>query len=133
MRHKIRATIAGVAAAGLLGAGAVAFTMESAGAHERWAQASLRSADGTRLGSVSFADDRDSDDTAVTIWLRNTVAVEAFHGIHIHANDTAAERQRLHRGPDSRRRRGSSPPTATGRRMPPRCTLTTPVTCRACS
>ena len=90
MSHKIRATIAGVAAAGLLGAGAVAFTMESAGAHERWAQASLRSADGTRLGSVSFADDRDSDDTAVTIWLRHTVAVEAFHGIHIHANDTAA-------------------------------------------
>jgi Cu-Zn family superoxide dismutase len=90
MRHKIRATIAGVAAAGLFGAGAVAFTAESAGAHERWAQASLRSADGTRLGSVSFAGDRDSDDTAVTIWLRNTAAVEAFHGIHIHANDTTA-------------------------------------------
>ena len=90
MRNKIRATIAGVAAAGLFGAGAVAFTAESAGAHERWAQASLRSADGTRLGSVSFAKDRDSDDTAVTIWLRKTAAVEAFHGIHIHANDTTA-------------------------------------------
>lgn len=87
MHHKIRATIAGVAAAGLFGVGAVALAAESAGAHERWAQASLRSADGTRLGSVSFANDRDSDDTAVTIWLRNTAAVEAFHGIHIHAND----------------------------------------------
>lgn len=90
MRNKIRATIAGVAAAGLFGAAAVAFTAETAGAHERWAQASLRSADGTRLGSVSFADDHDSDFTAVTIWLRNAAAVEAFHGIHIHANDTTA-------------------------------------------
>jgi superoxide dismutase, Cu-Zn family len=89
MRHKIRATIAGITAVGLFGVGAVALAAESAGAHERWAQARLRSADGTRLGSVAFAKD-DSGDTAVTIWLRKTVAVESFHGIHIHANDTSA-------------------------------------------
>jgi Cu-Zn family superoxide dismutase len=90
MHHRLRATIAALAAAGLLGGVAVAVTAESAGAHEPWAEARLRAADGTRLGSVTFADDRNSNGTAVTVWLRKTVAVEAFHGLHIHANDMTA-------------------------------------------
>jgi Cu-Zn family superoxide dismutase len=90
MHKKLRATLAGIAAAGLLGGIAVATTAETAGAHERWARASLRSADGTRLGNVSFTDDQHSDGTSVTVWLRKASAVDSFHGIHIHANDTSA-------------------------------------------
>jgi Cu-Zn family superoxide dismutase len=86
---KRRAAVAAIAAASLAAGIAVMASAESASAHGRWAEARLRSADGTRIGSVSFADDRSSDGTAVTVWLRKTVAVDAFHGLHIHANDTA--------------------------------------------
>jgi Cu-Zn family superoxide dismutase len=89
MHRKIRVAIAGIAAAGLVGA-AVVTTVDSAGAHETWARAALRSADGTRLGTVSFSDDRHSDDTSVKVWLREASTVSSFHGIHIHANDTSA-------------------------------------------
>jgi Cu-Zn family superoxide dismutase len=87
---KGRAVLAGLVAACLAAGVTVATTAGSAGAHGRWAEARLRGPDGTRLGSVSFADDRHSDDTAVTVWLRRTAAVAVFHGLHIHANDTAA-------------------------------------------
>jgi Cu-Zn family superoxide dismutase len=81
---------AGVVAAALAAGIAVAASVGTASAHGRWAEARLRAADGTRLGSVSFADDRYSDGTAVTVWLRRAAAVDAFHGLHIHANDTTA-------------------------------------------
>src|SRR5262245_52067865 len=81
---KRRAALAGVVAATLAVGIAVVASTGTASAHGRWAEARLRSADGTRLGSVSFADDRDSGGTAVTAWLRRTTAVDAFHGLHIH-------------------------------------------------
>ena len=92
MLKTIRVSIASLAAAGLVGAAAVATTTGTAAAHESWARASLRSADGTRIGTVAFADDESSDQTAVTVRLRNAAgtALEAFHGLHIHANDNTA-------------------------------------------
>ena len=62
----------------------------TASAHGRWARATLRSADGTRIGTVEFGGDRHSDSTEVTVHLRRAGALTAFHGLHIHANDTAA-------------------------------------------
>lgn len=88
--NKIGIVLAGLTAASLAAGVAVFAGAGTASAHGRWAEARLRSADGTRLGSVSFADDRDSEGTAVTVWLRRTAGVEAFHGLHIHANDTTA-------------------------------------------
>ena len=134
MRNKIRATIAGVAAAGLFGAGAVAFTAPSrpaptngglkprSGAPTAPASAPSRSRTTatrtTRPSPSGYArpprSRRSTASTSTPTTRRRTV--------------TAASRIR-----PSRRRRGSSPPTATGRRTRPSCTATTPVTCRACS
>jgi Cu-Zn family superoxide dismutase len=86
MHIKIRASIAAIAAVGTLGVTAVAITSGDAGASNPWARASLRSADGSRIGSVSFATGR-SGRTEVTVKLRNAAAANAFHGLHIHAND----------------------------------------------
>jgi len=88
MHTKIRATLAAVAAVGTLGVTAVAITTGGAGANNPWASAPLRTADGTRAGSVSFRD-HPSGRTEVTVRLRSVVAVEAFHGLHIHANDVS--------------------------------------------
>jgi len=90
MQRKLRAGFTAVLAATSIGAAAVIVTTESAGAHDRWAKASLRSASGTRLGTVSFAGDRHSRHTEVTVQLRRAGALETFHGLHIHANDTSA-------------------------------------------
>ena len=86
MPSTIRTTITALVAAGALGVAAVATTTGTAAAHDRWARASLRSADGGKIGSVSFYDD-DPGRTAVSIRLRDATGVEAFHGLHIHAND----------------------------------------------
>jgi Cu-Zn family superoxide dismutase len=73
-----------------LSAAAVALTAGAAAAHEPWASATLRSADGSRVGTVVFSDHRPSDRTEVTVHLRRAAGINAFHGIHIHANDVAA-------------------------------------------
>jgi len=85
----IRAMIGTVGTAGVLGAVAVLSTTGAAGAHERWAEATLRSADGTRVGSVVFSDERHSDETEVTVHLRRASSLTGFHGLHIHANDVS--------------------------------------------
>jgi superoxide dismutase, Cu-Zn family len=90
MKHQVRTGIAATAVAAALGVVALAGGTDAAGAHEQWARASLRAADGSRLGSVSFTGDRHSGHTEVTVQLRNAGAAEAFHGLHIHANDTSA-------------------------------------------
>ena len=92
MLRKLRVSIAGLAAAGLVAAAAVATTTETAGAHEPWARSQLRSADGSRIGTVAFSDDGFSDHTLVTVRLRGaaSTALDAFHGLHIHANDVSA-------------------------------------------
>lgn len=89
MKQQIRAGLVALAAAATLGALAVAAGTDSAGAHDQWARASLRGADGTRLGTVTFSGDRHSDQTEVTVQLRRAGALETFHGLHIHANDTS--------------------------------------------
>jgi superoxide dismutase, Cu-Zn family len=91
MFTKIRVGIAGIAVIGLAGAAAVAAGTTTAAAHRPWASASLRGADGTRIGNVAFTDGS-VHRTQVTVRLRNSTgtAVDAFHGLHIHANDTAA-------------------------------------------
>jgi len=89
MKHRIRAAISVLAAAGAIGAVAVTTSGGTAGAHERWAKASLRGADGTRVGGVAFTGDHHSDHTQVTVTLWRAGDLEAFHGLHIHANDTA--------------------------------------------
>ena len=88
MQHTIRAAIGIAAAASAIGAVAVATSTGTAGAHEQWAQASLRGPDGTRLGRVAFTGDRHSHHTQVMVTLWRAGTVEAFHGLHIHANDT---------------------------------------------
>ena len=86
---KLRAMLGVLTAAGLLAAIAVVSSTGAAGAHERWAQATLRIADGTRVGSVAFADERHSDETEITVrvWRASTLA--GFHGLHIHATDVS--------------------------------------------
>jgi superoxide dismutase, Cu-Zn family len=83
-----RAAIAAIAAAGALGLTAVAATTGSAGAHNPWARATLRSADGTRIGTVAFHDHA-SGRTEVKVRLLRASGTEAFHGFHIHANDVS--------------------------------------------
>lgn len=92
MLRQTRAAISAVTAAGVLGAVGVAATTGTAAAHEPWAKAVLRGADGARIGSVAFADDDSSASTEVTVRLRhaNGTALDAFHGLHVHANDTSA-------------------------------------------
>jgi Cu-Zn family superoxide dismutase len=88
MSFRIRTTVAAVAAVGVLGLTAMVTTTGSAAAHNPWARASLRSADGTRIGTVAFSD-RAAGGTEVAVRLRRALGVEAFHGFHIHANDVA--------------------------------------------
>ena len=89
MLRRTRLTIAGLAVASVIGAGAVAATIVTASAHERFAKATLRTADGTRVGTVAFERDRGSHHTEVTVRLRHADTLEAFHGFHIHANDVS--------------------------------------------
>ena len=86
MSSRIRTTIAVVATAGVLGLTAVATTTGSAAAHNPWARATLRSADGSRIGTVAFHDHA-SGRTEVIVRLLRAIGTEAFHGFHIHAND----------------------------------------------
>ena len=89
MLRRTRLTIAGLAVASVIGAGAVAGTIVTASAHERFAKATLRTADGARVGTVAFERDRGSHHTEITVRLRHADTLEAFHGFHIHANDTS--------------------------------------------
>lgn len=57
------------------------------------AEATLRAADGTKLGWARFSVQRDR--TYVRVWLNlskrpGTTALDAFHGLHVHANDVPA-------------------------------------------
>jgi Cu-Zn family superoxide dismutase len=90
MRNRIRTTLAVLVAAGAATAGAVFINSGAADAHGRWAGASLRGADGTRVGHVTFSGGHHWDHTEVTVRLKHASAIEAFHGLHIHANDTVA-------------------------------------------
>jgi Cu-Zn family superoxide dismutase len=59
-------------------------------AHATSAEATLRAADGTKLGWAKFSTRRDR--TYVRVWLNlrkrpGLTALDAFHGLHVHAND----------------------------------------------
>jgi Cu-Zn family superoxide dismutase len=77
------------AAAGVFGVAAAVTSSTAAGAHERWASATLRTADGSRIGTVAFADERHSDETEITVRVRRSSVLTGFHGFHIHANDVS--------------------------------------------
>jgi len=91
MLTKFRAGIAGVAVVGLVGAAMAVATTGTAVAHRPWASAHLTTADGTRIGTVAFTDDDSAHRTQVTVRLRRATgtALDAFHGMHIHANDSS--------------------------------------------
>ncbi len=86
---KIRAGIAGIAAMALIGAAAVATTSGTAAAREPWARAQLQAADGTRVGTIAFVDESSTHQTRISVRLRDATAtaLDAFHGLHVHAND----------------------------------------------
>jgi superoxide dismutase, Cu-Zn family len=84
--RSMRITITALAAASALGLATAATMTGSAGAHDQLSRASLRTANGVRIGIVEFAN-LASDRTEVTVRLRGAAGVAAFHGIHIHAND----------------------------------------------
>jgi superoxide dismutase, Cu-Zn family len=86
--RSIRVTVSTILAAGALCVAAVAATTGTADANPAWARASLRAADGSRVGTVEFRD-APANRTEVTVWLRHSPGVEAFHGLHIHANDVS--------------------------------------------
>ena len=86
---RCRPLIWALALASALGTVAAVSSSGAAGAHERWAHATLRSADGTRIGTVTFADERHSDETEITVQLRRSSTLAGFHGLHIHANDVS--------------------------------------------
>jgi Cu-Zn family superoxide dismutase len=82
MHKSLLAIAAGAALAGGL------LVATNAGAHGRTAKATLSTADGTKIGTVELRGDHGG--TEVRVRLSNTPGVDAFHGFHIHANDTAA-------------------------------------------
>ncbi|MGD9792382.1 MAG: superoxide dismutase family protein [Acidimicrobiia bacterium] len=80
MQHKM---IIAVAAAATVSVGVV--VASSANAHDRSTKAWLATADGTRIGAVSFTPAGRS--TEVKVRLSGVPGLDAFHGFHIHAND----------------------------------------------
>ena len=70
----------------VVGGVAVAST---AGAHTRSAKTTLRDTSGQEIGVVKFVDARGATEVRVEIRRESGVAVDAFHGFHIHANDVA--------------------------------------------
>jgi Cu-Zn family superoxide dismutase len=88
-----RAAAVGAALAVPLAAVAVVLAGGSSQAGHLSAEATLRTADGTKVGWTTFTVTRDK--TYVRVWLnlRRTpglTALDAFHGFHIHANDVPA-------------------------------------------
>jgi superoxide dismutase, Cu-Zn family len=79
-----RALLGMVAASAVVG-GIIA--TNTADAHNRSAEASLMTADGTPIGSVRFRTERHHTD--VRVRLTGAPGLDAFHGFHIHANDVA--------------------------------------------
>jgi superoxide dismutase, Cu-Zn family len=80
-----------IIAAGLAAGIASVATVTATDGRKTTARTTLRLADGTNVGTVRF---RDRDDTTqVQVQLRvpaTAMAVRAFHGLHIHANDNPA-------------------------------------------
>ena len=84
---RIRTMLTAVLAAGAISTSLIAVTADRGTANTPWANAALRTADGTRIGTVYFA--TDGARTAVTVRIPRAtgVAPNAFHAMHIHAND----------------------------------------------
>ena len=86
---KTTLTIAGLAAvaAGVITTAAVAAT-DNTGSN---AEATLRLADGTDIGSAEFRAQDDAVEVHVSLSVpADATAVDSFHGFHIHANDDPA-------------------------------------------
>ena len=87
-RFKIGVASSMVAAASLVGVG-VAAQADASG----WrARATLRVADGTEIGQVTFEGTRNKTQVRVRLEsLPENWSVDSFHGFHIHANNTGEE------------------------------------------
>ena len=84
---RIRTILTAVLAAGAVSTSIIATTPERGTADTPWATAPLRTADGTRIGTVYFATDGARTAITVRIPRATNVAPNAFHAMHIHAND----------------------------------------------
>lgn len=62
----------------------------SAEAHNRSAKATLTTAAGKSIGTVKFSNEGRHTEVRVTLRTGENVAVDAFHGFHIHANTDGA-------------------------------------------
>ena len=87
-KFKIGVASAVVAAATAVGVG-VAAQADASG----WkARATLRVADGTEIGQVTFQGKRSETEVRVKLeHLPSNWSADAFHGFHIHANNTGTE------------------------------------------
>jgi len=130
MKAKLKIGVASVAVAAATAVGVgVAAQADASG----WnARATLRGADGSEIGQVTFEGNRRESEVRVKLeHLPPNWTTDAFHGFHIHANNTGTENGCI-ADPALSRRTGSCRLTATGR---PRVRITraTTVTCAACS
>jgi Cu-Zn family superoxide dismutase len=82
----MRKAFVGVATGVALVAGLI--TAKAADAHDRSAKATLTTADGVKIGTVSFKTEHNH--TEVRVRLTGAPGLDAFHGFHIHANDVPA-------------------------------------------
>lgn len=73
-----------------LGLGAVVLTGAPTQAHGFVAQTTLRAADGTPVGHARFAVGRYRTHVAVRLDTEGRAALNAFHGLHVHANNDPA-------------------------------------------
>jgi Cu-Zn family superoxide dismutase len=88
-----RHAVVGAAVAVPLSAAVFVLGGSASQAHDLSAEATLRAADGTKIGWTKFTVHRDK--TYVRVWLNlskrpGLTALDAFHGFHVHANDVPA-------------------------------------------
>ena len=84
---RIRNTLLVLLAAGAVTASLVAVSADRGGASTPWAKAALHTADGTRVGTVTFAVDGTRTAITVRVPRASTITPNAFHAMHLHAND----------------------------------------------
>jgi Cu-Zn family superoxide dismutase len=89
--NKLKRTAAAVALVAGVTLTSVVTSNTPADAATKWGRAPLVTAGGTSIGTVTFIDKRLSDRTLVRVTVRkaSSTALQAFHGMHIHANDNA--------------------------------------------
>jgi Cu-Zn family superoxide dismutase len=88
--RRVARLVGALAVGGAVVAGGVPVVSVEPAKSSASAEATLRAADGTKVGWASFTTQRDR--TYVRVWLNvrkrpGLTALDAFHGLHVHAND----------------------------------------------